>query len=75
MKKAEFCNIYPEFFSKELNQKNQQCLFVFKNNQRHYSQKFLLVLAKLTKIEAKIPEKVNKNNVNSLYFSHKFIPR
>ena len=30
MKKAEFCNIYPEFFSKKLNQNNQQCLFVCK---------------------------------------------
>ena len=31
MKKAEFCKIYREFFSKKLNQNNQQCLFVFKN--------------------------------------------
>ena len=31
MKKAEFCNIYPEFFAKKINQNNQHCLFVFKN--------------------------------------------
>ena len=31
MEKAEFCNIYPEFFAKKINQNNQQCLFSFKN--------------------------------------------
>ena len=72
MKKAEFWNIWP----KKLNQNKQQSLFVFKNEINDTILKiFLQILAKLTKNFAKISENVNKNMVNSLYFSQKFKPR
>ena len=31
MKKAEFWSIKPKFLTKKINQKNQQCVFVFEN--------------------------------------------
>ena len=73
MKKAEFWNIYPEFWPNKLNQNNQQCLFVFKSKVNNTILKNLNKFLRIVQNWRKFRQKFRKMWIKTTWIHSTFL--